>query len=1288
MGAVVGIDLGTTNTVVAAARGGNVVALPDESGSTLIPSVVSFLPSGAVLVGNAANERRSIETRNTIYSIKRLIGRTWGSPEVEQAVTRFPFELREGPGRATFVIARGETYTLPEISAFVLRKAKSIAELELEESVDRAVITVPASFNDMQRAATKVAGRVAGLEILRVLNEPTAAALAFGHTHGNRECIAVYDLGGGTFDFTLLRLTDDVFEVLATAGDTYLGGDDIDAAIANQIARRASSLSGLDAKTHADTFERLRSAAEKVKVTLSTAPDARVRLRDYEIAAATDVEFSMNRSELDALEAPILDRTLEICRSALNDARISVRDIAQVLLVGGATRDPYVRQRAERFFERSVRSEIDAHEVVALGAARQAMALTQLRATASGIPIAPAPIQVHREPELPSLSRQRTDTGVGDMATVAPARISVPAPEQPPSPAAPTTQTLGSRDRRTTGIGIGPLMDPLPTAVRLSTLPSRGQKLETESGESTLAHPTLATITAAVPLQGGSASPGEATTDAAQTLLTGAVHQPAASDDTTSSANLLEDTQQKTSTAIIGSPAGVPADATGLHAARVSRTLATSLTKGGHQDLPATLAAAVVSASRSPQMASAASARDNASPQRIVDATGRDLPASMTSATVNRTAADHAGLASPPASNLGQAALGAAKPVPTRDLSTAIAPAIVDSPHVTAVGSGSKDKSAAAPPIRKTFGAYARDTAAGRGGIPAVHTPLDLPLVVGPQQKSPQLNSLWNASQHAMMAPSTQSLESPQARKSGLPAYDDANENEPTAIRNASPGSMESASDEASLPGPVSSLVDEVHESDWDLLAPAPRTPSEQQGPFPKLGTASSTPQVRLSEAEIRARYGDLPLIVGGRRVGATNVALPSSPAAAPSWRESSLPVHAADNPNVTTTLSSSKHDRRGPDIAEVGRQPKPQPGGEGGGQRSVETGISPPDEVTVTKRVQAPSLTEKSTPFTRPTKPLPFLSIEPEEVESEALDLLSASGPLESSQAGGLAADDQVQKPARIHSTRPSARQNIAELELPIPGVPQRPGNVGFNNFNKPSAVPDPIATSLSSAVDDSPLDLEQSKPSSRPGELRLMPEPIPTGISTRAATSPTVGTAAFGPALPLPGRSLPNTIGLPRATSDPVPPLPASVPKGTTPKALPFMDVTPLSLCVETVGGYVDVLISRNSTVPCERTCEFVTAHDNQQTVVIRIAQGESRYFRENALLGEVQLTGIPPRARAQSRIAVTFGIDSDGILHVHAIDRDTGLSALTDLRLSGATASIEIAQMTARQVNKGMQ
>src|ERR1700733_828819 len=237
MGIAVGIDLGTTNTVVGVVRDGRAVTLADEGGRRLIPSVVSFHPSGKVLVGEPAKERRIVDPANTVYSIKRLIGRTWDMEEVQRARRALPFEIIEGPKQGVAVAARGESYMLPEISAFILRRAKAIAEAALSQPVDRAVITVPANFNDLQRAATKLAGHLAGLEVLRILNEPTAAALAYGQAVGQSERIAVYDLGGGTFDITLLDLSGNVFEVLATGGDTSLGGDDIDQLIADEMAQ-------------------------------------------------------------------------------------------------------------------------------------------------------------------------------------------------------------------------------------------------------------------------------------------------------------------------------------------------------------------------------------------------------------------------------------------------------------------------------------------------------------------------------------------------------------------------------------------------------------------------------------------------------------------------------------------------------------------------------------------------------------------------------------------------------------------------------------------------------------------------------------------------------------------------------------------------------------------------------------------------------------------------------------------------------------------------------------------
>lgn len=394
MGVVVGIDLGTTNTVVGAVTAGQASALADESGRTLIPSVVSFHPNGSVLVGEDAKQRRRIDASNTVYSIKRLIGRSWDSSEVSQARSRFAFEMREGPGQAALVVARNETYTLPEISAFVLRRAKKVAEHALGEPVERAVITVPANFNDLQRAATKVAGRVAGLEVLRILNEPTAAALAYGYGKSSSERIAVYDFGGGTLDVTLLDLSDNVFEVLATAGDTFLGGDDIDAAIAGRMAEQLLATRRYDARSDPSAFERLRGAAEHLKVVLSSKVQSSVQLS--EIAPGPrgrqiDFEFSMSRAELEALAAPIVERTFKVCEEALRVARLNIDDFSQVLLVGGSTRIPLVRSRVEEFFGQKPVSNLNPDEIVAIGAAIQANALSGAERRRSQVPNPPNP---------------------------------------------------------------------------------------------------------------------------------------------------------------------------------------------------------------------------------------------------------------------------------------------------------------------------------------------------------------------------------------------------------------------------------------------------------------------------------------------------------------------------------------------------------------------------------------------------------------------------------------------------------------------------------------------------------------------------------------------------------------------------------------------------------------------------------------------------------------------------------------------------------------------------------
>jgi Fe-S protein assembly chaperone HscA len=372
---VVGIDLGTTYSLAAYMEGGRPVVVRDEHGVALIPSCISFFEDGSVLVGSAAKARALSGPEHTIFSVKRLMGRTLADLKKElQLIPHQIIERETAEGRKVLhVRIAGREYTPEELSAMILREVRQRAGHPTQ-----AVITVPAYFDDSQRQATRDAGRIAGLDVLRIVNEPTAAALAYGLHHRRQGIIVVYDLGGGTFDCSILQLADGVFQVLATHGDTFLGGDDFDRAIMEVIAREQ----GWDL-VHRDPelLQHLRDAAEATKITLSSQPTATLRLDlpANEKRPAIHVERPFQREELEELLRPFIERSLECCRSALRDAQLSPPQIDEVVLVGGSTRIPFVRRRVAEFFGKTPHTELNPDEVVALGAAIQADILTSGR---------------------------------------------------------------------------------------------------------------------------------------------------------------------------------------------------------------------------------------------------------------------------------------------------------------------------------------------------------------------------------------------------------------------------------------------------------------------------------------------------------------------------------------------------------------------------------------------------------------------------------------------------------------------------------------------------------------------------------------------------------------------------------------------------------------------------------------------------------------------------------------------------------------------------------------------
>jgi molecular chaperone DnaK len=374
MGKIIGIDLGTTNSVAAVMQGGEPMVIPSAEGERLVPSVVAVNKNHERLVGRVARNQAITNPTNTVFSIKRFMGRKVDDPEVERTKKRVPYVVNEAPNGDVRVTLDDKEYSPPEVSAMILAKMKRDAEAYLGETITQAVITVPAYFNDAQRNATKDAGKIAGLEVLRIINEPTASSLAYGLDKKKNEIIAVYDLGGGTFDISILDVGDGVFQVRATSGDTFLGGDDFDLRVMDYLIEQFKKDNGIDLHNDRQALQRLKEASEKAKIELSTTMQTEINL-PYLTADATGPKhlvMTLSRAKLEQLTADLVDRTIAPLKQALSDASLTAGDINEVVMVGGMTRMPAVQDRVRAFFGKEPHKGVNPDEVVAIGAAIQA----------------------------------------------------------------------------------------------------------------------------------------------------------------------------------------------------------------------------------------------------------------------------------------------------------------------------------------------------------------------------------------------------------------------------------------------------------------------------------------------------------------------------------------------------------------------------------------------------------------------------------------------------------------------------------------------------------------------------------------------------------------------------------------------------------------------------------------------------------------------------------------------------------------------------------------------------
>ncbi len=1037
--AVVGIDLGTTNTVIAAVRDGRATALKDRSGRALLPSVVSFGIRGSAKVGYPAKDRRTLDPENTVFSIKRLIGRTFDSEHVQKSLDRYPFKLKEGPGKATMVSCHGQDHTLPEISALVLQEAATIAEQRLGERISDAVITVPANFNDLQRAATKIAGRTAGLEVLRIINEPTAAALAYGFGKSGRERIVVYDFGGGTFDVTLLDLNENVFEVLATAGDTFLGGDDVDRAIMDRMAEALLAHQKIDADQDILVREQLRVAAEKLKIELSSRSMAKARIEDLEF------EFTMRRSEFESLTEPLLAKTLSVCEQALDVAGVFIRDIDQVLLVGGSTRIPLVRRRVSSFFSKMPQSRINPDEVVAIGAAIQASSLEAKQGT-SQLPDAPRPRRATSQSSRAPAALGRTKTGLAGLK-----------------------QTLVSKGERSE----------VPPAGKPGSLLSALKPNPAPSGSAT-------------------ADPRKPAGDAADL--------PAVPPARTKGAMSSTRTQAR--------PPLQTLSGMGEEKDRLSDTLS------GVQGAKSTTNLGLGQAPGSPP------AQLGAPPPRAVvpapGGTPRKRPPPPAPGHPPQAAPQPA---ASPLAQFTQTQVGG-----TADELTGDALSLDEQMNLAST----KDAGSGVPKDGDGSVTFDLEELEEEDSTSFPHDDFD----------DDETTEVFNRQARGLqnLPPGRIGLTT---SPGGTMSSDLLEAELPVPIEKAQEGQQQQPIEEVG-DSAVFMLPDDEEEEEADL--PAPVTKTAGFGARNPLGrTAEESDLISLQElTEDDNEEIDLPSPASG----------PHSPTQADD-RDSDLPLPVVHAPGTDLPTYQTSHG--------VENQPPPEPTGTG-------------------------------EPKAPPAVPSPL-------------------------------AQTLLEGPKPVPPSSPA--------DLPPPAPPLQ------DSSPEPDAQFDPFP---SRALMDSVAEIDDL--AAKPIDHRTSFSP-PGGSSPTA--SATLSSAPSHSIPPAPTESVPHPVG--ELTGRPL-----------------LLDVTPLSLGVEVVGGYVDRLIERNSPVPCECTRTFATASDNQAVVRVRVSQGEDERFEQNTVLGEVQLSGLSPGPRGSVKIDVSFSLDESGMLQVSARDPSTGSAADARLALAG--------------------